>query len=379
MRMLSMLMAGAAALAAFATPAAAAPAGEGRLDPATAASIRASDAGPAVIAHRGASALRPEHTLEAYALAIAEGADFVEPDLVMTRDGVLVARHENEIGSTTDVAAHPRFASRRTLREVDGEQVDGWFIEDFSLAELRTLRARERLPELRDTAYDGRFVVPTFDEIVAAVAQASARDGRIIGLVPELKHSSHFHARGLDPEAALMEALQRHAYTRRAPVGVQSFEVGNLRRLRGLLDAAGLRNVFLVQLIGDPQASPADLVVAGTPVPYLQLLSAQGLQDIAGYADVLAPHLRYVLPLDAAGALAAPTPLVPAAHAAGLAVHVWTLRPENPFLPPALRCAAGVRCEDGARTEALAFVEAGVDGLFGDDPGLLRRILQQRP
>jgi len=375
--MLSMLMAGVAALAAAALPGGAA-AAEARLDPATAAAIRASASGPAVIAHRGASALRPEHTLEAYALAIAEGADFVEPDLVMTRDGVLVARHENEIGSTTDVATHPRFASRRTVREVDGERIDGWFIEDFSLAELRTLRARERLPELRSVAYDGRFAVPTFDEIVVAVAEASARDGRSIGLVPEIKHSSHFHARGLDPEAALMEALQRHAYTRRAPVGVQSFEVGNLQRLRGLLDAAGLRNVFLVQLIGDPQASPYDRVLAGQPRPYLQMLSPDGLAAIAGYADVLAPHLRYVLPLDAAGALAAPTPLLAAAHAAGLAVHAWTLRPETPFLPPALRCADGLRCEAGARVEAEALAEAGVDALFADDPGLLRRILQER-
>ncbi|WP_082672670.1 glycerophosphodiester phosphodiesterase family protein [Luteimonas abyssi] len=344
------------------------------------AAIRATDGRPAVIAHRGASALRPEHTLAAYAKAIEDGADFIEPDLVMTRDGVLVARHENEIGETTDVAGHPAFAGRRTVREVDGQSVDGWFVEDFTLAELRTLRARERLPALRGTAHDGREGVPTFAEIVDAVAQASAAAGRTIGIVPELKHSTHFHGRGLDPEAALMAALQAHDYTRTAPVGVQSFEVGNLRRLRTLLDAAGLRNVFLVQLVGAPEASPFDLEQAGAPVSYLRMVStAEGLADIAAYADVLAPHLRAVLPLDEDGALGAPTPLVPAAHAAGLAVHVWTLRPENPFLPPALRCGAqDARCDEGAGTEARAFAEAGVDALFGDDPGQLRRALDAR-
>ncbi|KLI99479.1 glycerophosphodiester phosphodiesterase [Luteimonas sp. FCS-9] len=342
--------------------------------------IRAAARGPAVIAHRGASALLPEHTLAAYERAIADGADFVEPDLVMTRDGVLVARHENEIGDTTDVAAHPAFADRRRVRDVDGAQVEGWFVEDFTLAELRTLRARERLPQLRGTAHDGRYPVPTFDEIVKAVAAASARTGRTIGIVPELKHSSHFHALGLDPETALLAALQRHDYARRAPMGIQSFEVGNLRRLRGMLDAAGLRNVFLAQLIGDPGQSPSDLARAGAPVPYLQMLGPDGLARIAEYADVLAPHLRYVLPVDDAGALAAPTPLVAAAHAAGLAVHVWTLRPEDPFLPPALRCGGeGPRCEAGARAEARAFAEAGVDALFGDDPGLLREALRAPP
>lgn len=367
--------------AAMALPAAAAAAGPAeRLEPGVREAIRASARGPAVIAHRGASALLPEHTLAAYARAITDGADFVEPDLVMTRDGVLVARHENEIGETTDVAAHPEFAARRTVRSVDGAEVEGWFVEDFTLEELRRLRARERLPESRGTAHDGRYPVPTFDEIVEAVAAASERAGRTIGLVPEIKHSSHFHARGLDPEAALLASLRAHDYARRAPVGVQSFEIGNLRRLRALLDEAGLRNVFLAQLIGAPDASPHDRVLAGAPRPYLQMLSPEGLAEIAGYADVLAPHLRYVLPVDDAGALAAPTPLVAAAHAAGLAVHVWTLRPEDAFLPPALQCKGdGPRCEAGARAEARAFAEAGVDALFGDDPGLLREALRPLP
>lgn len=347
--------------------------GQGRLDPAVHAAIRAGQGGPAVIAHRGASALRPEHTLEAYARAVEDGADFIEPDLVMTRDGVLVARHENGLGDSTDVAAHARFADRRVTREVDGVQVEGWFVEDFTLAELRELRAVERLPQLRGNLFDGLHPVPTLDEIIVFTAALAERHGRLIGIVPEIKHSSHFHARGLDPEAALMEALARHEYARRAPFGVQSFEVGNLQRLRGLLDEAGLRNVFLVQLLGAPDGSPRDLVAAGTPVTYLQMLTPDGLAGIAAYADVLAPHLRYVLPLTEAGALAEPTPLVPAAHAAGLAVHVWTLRPENHFLPPALRCAGGseVRCLEGAVSEARAFVAAGVDGVFTDDPGSL--------
>jgi len=340
--------------------------------------VRASARGPVVIAHRGASAWLPEHTLEAYARAIADGADFIEPDLVMTRDGVLVARHENEIGETTDVAQHPEFAHRKTRRTVDGLPVEGWFVEDFSIDELLTLRARERLPELRGTRHDGLYRVPMFDEIVQLVAEASRREGRAIGLVPEIKHSSHFHARRLDPEQALLGALRVHEYTRHAPVGVQSFEVANLRRLRGMLDAAGMRNVFLVQLLGAPETSPYDVLLAGQVRPYREMLTPQGLAEIAGYADVIAPPQRAVLPLDGSGALAAPTPLVAAAHAAGLAVHAWTLRPENRFLPPALRCEGGeaVRCEPGALAEAAALAAAGVDAVFADDPGLVLRALR---
>ncbi|WP_298577208.1 glycerophosphodiester phosphodiesterase family protein [uncultured Luteimonas sp.] len=349
-----------------------------RLAPGVHEAVRASPRGPALIAHRGASALLPEHTLEAYARAIADGADFIEPDLVMTRDGVLVARHENELGSTTDVASRPEFAQRRTRRLVDGLQVEGWFVEDFGIDELLELRVRERLPELRGTQHDGRYRIPMFDEIVALVADAARREGRNIGLVPEIKSSSHLHARGLDPEQALVTSLRLNPYTRAAPVGVQSFEVANLRRLRDLLDAAGLRNVFLVQLIGALDTSPWDVLLEGRVQTYRQMLDPQGLQAMAGYADVVAPPLRAVLPLDARGALAAPTPLVASAHAAGLAVHVWTLRPENRFLPPALRCpgSEALRCEAGAAVEAAALAAAGVDAVFADDPGLVRRSLQ---
>ncbi|MGY0559226.1 glycerophosphodiester phosphodiesterase family protein [Luteimonas sp. A277] len=381
MRTVSELRVGLAALCLVAMSIAHAEHDPSRLDPTVHAAIRAGEGGPAVIAHRGASALLPEHTLAAYARAIEDGADFIEPDLVMTRDGVLVSRHESGLGDTTDVTSRPEFADRRARRSVDGAEMDGWFAEDFDLEELRQLRAVERLPELRGSAHDGRYTVPTLDEIVELAAEASNRHGRIIGIVPEIKHSTHLHARGLDPEAALMETLARHEYARRAPFGVQSFEVGNLKRLRALLDAAGLDNVFLVQLLGAPDSSPQDLVEAGMPVPYLSMLTPQGLAEIAAYADVLAPHLRYVLPVTAEGALADPTPLVPAAHAAGLAVHVWTLRPENHFLPPALRCEGGpaTRCMAGARAEAAAFTAAGVDGLFTDDPGSIRHSSVDNP
>lgn len=349
-----------------------------RLSPDVYAAMRASTHGPVVIAHRGASALLPEHTLEAYALAIADGADFIEPDLVMTRDGVLVARHENEIGTTTDVADRPEFAHLRTHRTVDGLPVEGWFVEDFSIDELLTLRVRERMPELRGTQHDGKYRVPMFDEIVRLVSETSRREGRAIGLVPEIKSSSYFHARGLDPEQALLSSLRAHEYTRRVPVGVQSFEVANLRRLRGMLDGAGMRNVFLVQLLGALDTSPYDVLLEGRVRTYREMLTPQGLAEIAGYADVVAPSQRVVLPLDARGAPGPATPLVAAAHAAGLAVHVWTLRPENRFLPPALRCEGGdaVRCERGAAAEAIALAEAGVDAVFADDPGLVLRALR---
>lgn len=332
-----------------------------------------------VIAHRGASAALPEHTLAAYARAIEEGADYIEPDLVATRDGVLVARHGNEIGGTTDVAAHPAFAKRRTTRDIDGQTIEGWFVEDFSLEELRTLRARERIPQLRGTAHDGLHPVPTFAEIIALVARESAARGRVIGLIPELKHSTHFSARGLALEDRLLEALAAHPYTRSAPVVIQSFEVGNLRALRAKLGDEHA-NIRLLQLLGAPDAPPADLAAAGGPT-YLGMLTADGLRGIATYADILGPHLGYVVPVDAEGRLGQATPLVAAAHAAGLQVMPYTFRPENHFLPRSLWQGDDPRSRSEAGTIAhiRTLLDAGIDGFFTDDVAIGRRGVDERP
>ena len=333
-----------------------------------------------VIGHRGASALRPEHTLAAYARAIADGADFIEPDLVMTRDGVLVARHENAIDTTTDVARHARFAARRRTQVIDGEAVTGWFTEDFTLAELKTLRARERLPELRGTAHDGCWEVPTLAQIIDLAAAESAARGRWIGLIPEIKHGTHFQRLGLPMEQALLEQLAAQPYTRRAPVVIQSFEVGNLRALREALgDSRG--NVQLLQLIDDPDARPADVAAAGGTLRYAEMCTPRGLREVARYAHQIGPGRRAVVPLDAAGrGLAAPTALVDDAHAAGLAVTVWTFRPENAFLPPALRRGddPATRHPAGMIAELQACLDAGIDGFFTDDPAIGRAALAAR-
>ncbi|MFC4728343.1 glycerophosphodiester phosphodiesterase [Coralloluteibacterium thermophilus] len=336
-------------------------------------------AGALVIAHRGHSAERPEHTLEAYRVAIALGADMVEPDLVMTRDGMLVARHENEIGGTTDVGERPEFASRRTTRTIDGAPVTGWFTEDFTLAELKTLRARERIPQLRPTDHDGRYEVPTWEEIVALVAEAAEREGRTIGLVPEIKHGSYFASIGLPMEDALLDAIQAHPYTRRAPVWIQSFEVANLRALRARLGPAR-GNVRLLQLLGAPDGRPWDAASAGRDLTYGAMATPAGLREVAGYADGIGPPSRLVIPLDADGALGAPTALVRDAHAAGLLVMPYTFRPENAFLPPAL--AAGgppqARNPEGSVAEIRAHLDAGIDGFFSDDVALGRQAVDGR-
>jgi glycerophosphoryl diester phosphodiesterase len=324
-----------------------------------------------VIAHRGASAHLPEHTLAAYARAIADGADLIEPDLVMTRDGVLVARHENEIGATTDVAAHPRFAARRTTKRIDGVPVQGWFTEDFTLAELKTLRTRERLPHLRGTAHDGRYPIATLEEIIGLLADENARPGRSVGLIPEIKHGTWYRQQGLPMEQRLLGMLRAHACTRTVPVVIQSFETANLRELRaGLGD---LPNVRLLQLVDDPQAQPWDVEARGGTLRYADLLTPAGLREVAAYADAIGPNARAILPVDGEGRLGPPTPLVREAHAAGLEVHAWTFRPENAFLPEGLRQGApAARNEEGSITEIRAHLEAGVDAFFTDDPALGR-------
>jgi len=329
-----------------------------------------------VIAHRGASALRPEHTLAAYRQAIEDGADYIEPDLVPTSDGVLVARHENEIGGTTDVAKRPEFADRKRSKIIDGEAIEGWFSEDFTLAELKTLRARERLPQWRSTAFDGRFDVPTLEEVIQLAADESARHGRTIGMIPEIKHSRYFRGLGLAMEDRLLAVLDGHAYTRRAPVVIQSFEIGNLRYLHERI--AGTRpNIRLLQLLGAPDEKPADAFDDTETPTYARMMTPEGLRGIAGYAQIIGPYARSVIAVDADGRLQSPGTLVRDAHGAGLQVMPYTFRPEQYFLPRALWDGddPARRNEAAAIAEIRAYLEAGIDGFFADDPGLARRAL----
>ena len=306
---------------------------------------------PLIIAHRGASGYRPEHTLEAYALAIAQGADYIEPDLVITKDGVLVARHENEIGGTTDVAA--KVPERKAVKTIDGLRVDGWFTEDLTLAELRTLRARERLP-FRSPAFDGQFLVPTFDEVIALAQRGSSETGRSIGIYPETKHPSYFRGIGLPLEPPLLEALGRHGWDHAdAPVFIQSFEVGNLRALNRQTD------VGLIQLIA-AEGAPFDFTLLGDPRSYADLLTLEGLGDVAGYADGIGPDKRLILPVGADGRAGRTTRLVEDAHYAGLLVHPWTFRSEEQYLP--------LEHRGDPAAEIRRFIAAGVDGLFADFP-----------
>nr|WP_120077302.1 glycerophosphodiester phosphodiesterase [Aurantiacibacter odishensis] len=306
-----------------------------------------------IIAHRGASGERPEHTLAAYERAIDQGADYIEPDLVATKDGVLVARHENEISGTTDVGERPEFAARLTTRMIDGEEVTGWFTEDFTIAELRTLRARERLPDLRpqNTRYDGLYQVPTLEEIIRLVRAKEAETGRPIGLYPEIKHPGYFSSIGHDLVAMLVKQLHAAGYEGAdAPVFIQSFEVAPLRRLNGLTD------LRLVQLVS-AEGGPADI----PDRTYRSMLDEQGLTAIAAYADAIGAELRLLLAEDGS-----PTPLVQSAHRANLQVHGWTLRPENAFLPPALQ-SGDDPLEHGCAGNLLDALEAaGVDGVFAD-------------
>jgi glycerophosphoryl diester phosphodiesterase len=312
---------------------------------------------PIVIAHRGASADRPEHTLASYALAIEQGADFIEPDLVSTKDHQLVARHENEISGTTDVASHSEFADRRSTKTIDGQSITGWFTEDFTLAELKTLRARERLPQLRtaNTGFDGRETIPTLDEIIALAKSASARNGRVIGIYPETKHPSHFRALGLPLEPPLLAALAKAGWTRiDSPVFIQSFEAGNLKVLR--LQTT----VRLIQLI--------DSGTSGDGESYDAMVTPAGLKAIAAYANGIGPNRDRIIPRSADGTLGTPTSLVVDAHAAGLQVHPWTFRPENYFLAKPFRRGDDPRSRGDAAGEIRLYLETGIDGVFSDLP-----------
>jgi glycerophosphoryl diester phosphodiesterase len=342
--------------------------------PTGASAARAGAARPLVLAHRGASALRPEHTLGAYAKAIADGADFIEPDLVPTKDGVLVARHENNIAETTDVAVHPEFAGRKATKTIDGQPVTGWFTEDFTLAELKRLRARERLGAIRPESqgYDGAFQIVTFEEVADFAAATAATVGRDIGVIPEVKHSTYFTQIGLPTEPRLLEALAASVYLRRAPVIIQSFEIANLKALRSRLGS--FPNVQLMQLIDAPDSAPYDTVAAGRRRTYAEMLTPAGLAEIRTYADWISPNTRVLIPLGADGRLGPSTGVAQAARRAGLLVGTWTFRPENRFLAADFRDGSGdaARNPAGSVAEMRRYLAEGLDGFFTDDPKLGR-------
>lgn len=317
---------------------------------------------PLVIAHRGASGLRPEHTRAAYELAIAQGCDFIEPDLVMSSDGHLVVRHENEIGGTTDVADHPEFAARRTAKTIDGQAFDGWFTEDFTLAELKTLRARERLPALRpdNTAYDGSEPILTFQEVIDIARTASARSGRAIGVCPELKHPSWFASLGLAMEDPFVAVLGTNSLTAAdSPILIQCFEVGTLQRLRARIAAP------LLQLIA-AATGPADR----PDLTRARMVSPEGLAEIAAYADYIGVETLLIEPRDDAGAAQPPTSLIPDAHAAGLKVAAWTFRAENLFLPFADRLGDAPAAHGDLMAQIRRFRAYGLDAAFSDFPAI---------
>jgi glycerophosphoryl diester phosphodiesterase len=305
---------------------------------------------PLVIGHRGAAGHRPEHTIAGYELAIEYGVDFIEPDLVSTKEGVLIARHENEISGTTDVAQ--KFPDRKARKTIDGKAIDGYFTEDFTLAEIKTLRAKERLAS-RNQGWNGVFEVPTFQEVIDLAKRKSAEKGRVIGIYPETKHPSYFRSIGLALEAPLVRALEAAGYADAgAPVFIQSFEVQNLK------DLARLTRVRLVQLMEDNRQQPYDFVLAGDHRTYGDLMTAAGLAEIATYAQGIGPYKRSIVPQGPDKALLAPTSLVADAHKANLVVHPYTFRDEPEFLAPDYAL-------DPVR-EYLQFFALGVDAVFSD-------------
>ncbi len=316
-----------------------------------------------VIGHRGASGYRPEHTLASYELAARMGANYVEPDLVTTKDGVLVARHEPEISGTTDVASHPEFASRKTTKNLDGVPTTGWFTEDLTLAELKTLRAVERIPAIRqrNTIYNGRYQVPTFQEVIDLAHRLTRELHRPIGIYPETKHPTYFAAQGLALEPKLVDTLNHNGLNQPgAHVFVQSFEVSNLKALSHQL------RVPLIQLINGSGA-PYDFTVAGDPRTYADLATAAGLKEISTYADGVGPTKDLIIPRDATGKLLAPTSFVADAHAAGLKVHPWTFRAENNFLPLDFRSSTNPAEYGNLFGELEVYRKTGIDGAFTDN------------
>jgi glycerophosphoryl diester phosphodiesterase len=322
---------------------------------------------PTIYGHRGAAGYRPEHTLASYRVGARLGADYIEPDLVSTKDHVLVARHEPAIGATTDVADHPEFADRRTTKVIDGVTfANDWFTEDFTLAELKTLRAKERLPDLRqrNTIYNGRYTIPTFQEVIDVRNELSRELHRRIGLVPELKHSTYFRSIGLPLEEPFVRTLRRnHIDGRRGKVTVQSFETGNLKALDRRLPG-----VPLVQLFDAKDKRPGDVLAAGGTTTYGDLATPAGLRRVAKYADIASPSKDYIVPRDPSGRSLAPTSFISDAHAAGLEVVAYTFRNENAFLPLELRSGPDPAAYGNAIAEYEQFFRLGVDGVFSDNP-----------
>ncbi|HYD98226.1 MAG TPA: glycerophosphodiester phosphodiesterase [Alphaproteobacteria bacterium] len=307
---------------------------------------------PLVIGHRGASGYLPEHTLAAYDLAIEMGADYIEPDLVMTKDGILIARHENEIGGTTDVAQ--KFPDRKTKKTIDGVEMEGWFTEDFTLAEIKTLRARERT-DFRNQALNGFYPVPTLQEVIDLAKRKGAEKGRTIGLYPETKHPTYFDSVGLSLEEPLVMTLKANGYLdRTAPVFIQSFEVGNLKQLAKLTD------IRLVQLFDEKTAQPYDIAKAGGKTTYADMMTPAGLAEIAGYAQGIGPWKRLIVEENPDGTLKPANTLIADAHKAGLLVHAYTFRSEDRYLAP----------EYGRDpvAEYRQFYRLGLDGVFSDHP-----------
>ncbi|MEV2254676.1 glycerophosphodiester phosphodiesterase [Streptomyces sp. NPDC050147] len=327
---------------------------------------------PTVVAHRGASGYRPEHTIGAYQLALDMGAHVIEQDIVPTKDGHLVCRHENDITGTTDVAAHPEFASRKTTKTVDGTSYTGWFTEDFTLAELKTLRAKERIPgtRQRNTLYDGRWDVPTLEEVFRWADKQGRERGKRVWLHIETKHPTYFRKLGLGLEEPLAKLLRKYGrHKKGSPNFLQSFEPSSIQRLNKLVDPP------LVVLLSGASSRPWDFVEAGDPRTVADLIKPEGLTWMASFAQGIGPTLDLIIPRKPDGSLGTPTTLVKDAHQAGLILHPYTMRNENTFLPTNFRKGTDPAAYGDAFGAFKAYFETGIDGIFSDncDTALLAR------
>jgi glycerophosphoryl diester phosphodiesterase len=308
---------------------------------------------PLIIGHRGACGYRPEHTLASYELAIVMGVDYIEPDIVSTKDGILIARHENDITETTNIANKPEFAHRKNTKRIDGKKITGWFADDFTLTEIKTLRAKERLP-FRNHFYDQKFEIPTLQEIINLAQQKTAETGRIIGIYPETKHPTYFQSINLALEEPLVDILHKNGYVSSdAPIFIQSFEVENLQQLKKMT------NLPLIQLLDDKNMQPYDFVVKGDSRTYGDLTSLQELAKIAEYAEGIGAYKGLIVPI---GVDINSTTLITDAHAVNLKIHAWTFRNEEQYLAPDY--------QGNPQTEYEQFFKLGIDGVFSDFPDL---------